>query len=478
MYTAQNTSAYGQTNGRGRNDQLRDSTESVNSTNIAPVANVTIASRESHERPRRAPHLTRALQHRNYRLFFSGQTVSLVGTWITRIATSWLVYRLSGSVFLLGVVGFFGQIPTLILAPFAGVLVDRMDRHRILVVTQFLSMLQSVGLAVLTFSGIITVADVLMLQVAQGIINAFDTPARQAFVVEMVEDRADLPNAIALNSSMVNASRVIGPSIGGLIIAAVGEGWCFTIDAVSYLAVIASLLAMRIVKLEKTRPDTHVWEELRNGFQYVTRFVPVRESLLLLALVGTMGMPYTVLMPAIAAGVLHGGPHTLGYLMTASGLGALGGALYLASRTSVLGLGRAIVVATITFGAALVAFSLSRVLWLSLLLMPFVGGGMMVEMASTNTIIQTIVDDQMRGRVMAFYTMAFLGTAPLGSLLAGFVADHIGPMKTIMLGGASCIIAGAVFAWRLPTLRAHVRPIYIERGILAATEIEAGSKAL
>jgi len=439
---------------------------------------VTVASREPPERPRRSPHLTRALQHRNYRLFFSGQTVSLVGTWITRIATSWLVYRLSGSVFLLGVVGFFGQIPTLILAPFAGVLVDRWDRHRILVVTQFLSMLQSVALAVLTFVGIITVADVLVLQVVQGIINAFDTPARQAFVVEMVEDRADLPNAIALNSSMVNASRVIGPSIGGLIIAAVGEGWCFTLDAISYLAVIASLLAMRIIKLERRRAETKVWDELRDGFHYVIHFTPVRDSLILLALVGTMGMPYTVLMPAIAAGVLHGGPHTLGYLMTASGIGALGGALYLASRATVLGLGRAIVVATITFGAALVAFSFSRSVWLSLLILPFVGGGMMVEMASTNTIIQTIVEDHLRGRVMAFYTMAFLGTAPLGSLLAGFVADRVGPMKTILLGGSTCIIAGLLFALRLPRLRAHVRPIYIERGILAAAEIEGGSKAL
>src|SRR3954469_4182460 len=422
--------------------------------------------------------LTRALRHRNYRLFFGGQSISLIGTWITRIATSWLVYRLTGSELLLGVVGFCSQIPMLILSPIAGVLVDRWDRHRILVITQILSALQSAVLAVLALMNVITVAEVIVLQVLQGVINSFDAPARQACVVEMVEDRADLPNAIALNSSMINASRIIGPSVGGIIIAAVGEGWCFTIDAVSYLAVIASLMAMRIVKLERSRPDTRVLEELKNGFTYVARFAPVRESLLLLALVGTMGMPYTVLMPAIAAGVLHGGPHTLGYLMTASGVGALGGALYLASRTTVLGLGRAIVAATMTFGVALVAFSFSRNLWLSLLLMPFVGGGMMVEMASTNTIIQTIVDDQMRGRVMAFYTMAFLGTAPLGSLLAGFVADHIGPMKTILLGGTSCIIAGAVFAMRLPKLRAHVRPIYIERGILAAAEIEGGSKAL
>jgi MFS family permease len=427
--------------------------------------------------PRKPLHLTRALQHRNYRLFFSGQTVSLVGTWITRIATSWLVYRLTGSVFLLGIVGFFGQIPTLVLAPFAGVLVDRWNRHRILVITQVLSMLQSVGLAVLTFAGIITVTDILLLQLAQGMINAFDTPARQAFVVEMVEDRADLPNAIALNSSMVNASRIVGPSIGGVLIAAFGEGWCFALDAISYIAVLASLLAMRVDK-PPARARTAVLHDLAAGFRYVGRFAPTRDSLLLVALVATMGMPYTVLMPAIAAAVLHGGPHTLGYLMTASGVGALAGALYLASRRSVLGLGRAIVLATITFGLGLIAFSLSHHTWLSLIILPFVGGGMMVEMASTNTILQTIVSDDMRGRVMSFYAMAFLGTAPLGSLLAGSLAAHVGPMETVMFGGFACVIGGMVFALRLPRLRAHVRPIYIERGILAAAEIEGGSKSL
>lgn len=439
---------------------------------------MTPAPPNRHEPPRKKLQITRALQHRNYRLFFSGQTVSLVGTWITRIATSWLVYRLTGSVFLLGIVGFFGQIPTLVLAPFAGVLVDRWDRHRILLITQFLSMLQSVGLAVLTFSGAITVTDILILQVAQGIINAFDTPARQAFVVEMVEDRSHLSNAIALNSSMVTASRVVGPSIGGVLIAAFGEGWCFTVDAISYVAVIASLLAMRLEKRPVRVSETRMLQELRAGFRYVTRFAPVRDSLLLLALVATMGMPYTVLMPAIAATVLHGGPHTLGFLMTAAGVGALAGAVYLASRTSVLGLGRAIVVATVTFGAALVAFSFSRILWLSLLLLPFVGGGMMVEMAATNTIVQTIVEDEMRGRVMAFYAMAFLGTAPLGSLMAGLVASHIGPMRTIMIGGVACIIGGVIFAFRLPVLRAHVRPIYIERGILVVAEIDGGAKSL
>jgi MFS family permease len=425
-----------------------------------------------------ATHLTRALRHRNYRLFFSGQTVSLVGTWITRIATSWLVYRLTHSVFLLGVVGFFGQIPTLLLAPFTGVLIDRWNRHRILVVTQVLAMLQSVALAALTLAGIITVTEILALQVVQGIINAFDTPARQTFVVEMVTDRADLPNAIALNSSMVNASRIIGPSVGGIMIAAVGEGWCFALDAVSYLAVIASLLAMRLEKFSPPAANTRMLDELRTGFRYVTRFPPVRDSLILLALVATMGMPYNVLMPAIAASVLHGGPHTLGYLMTAIGVGALGGAFYLASRRSVLGLGRVMVTATGTFGVGLIAFSFSRVLWLSLLLLPFVGAGMMVVMASTNTILQTIVEDDMRGRVMSFYTMAFLGTAPLGSLLAGFAADHIGPTNTVTLGGIACALAAAVFAARLPRLRIHVHPIYIERGILAAAEIEGGAKSL
>lgn len=425
-----------------------------------------------------ASHLTRALRHRNYRLFFAGQTVSLVGTWITRIATSWLVYRLTHSVFLLGVVGFFGQIPTLLLAPFTGVLIDRWNRHRILVVTQALAMLQSVALAALTLAGRITVAEILALQVVQGIINAFDTPARQTFVVEMVTERADLPNAIALNSSMVNASRIIGPSVGGVMIAAVGEGWCFALDAVSYLAVIASLLAMHLEKFSPPTTNTRMLDELRTGFRYVTRFPPVRDSLLLLALVATMGMPYTVLMPAIAANVLHGGPHTLGYLMTAIGFGALGGAFYLASRRSVLGLGRVMVAATFAFGAGLIAFSFSRALWLSLILLPVVGAGMMVLMASTNTILQTIVEDDMRGRVMSFYTMAFLGTAPLGSLLAGFAGGHIGPMNTVTLGGVSCSLGAAVFAARLPRLRAHVRPIYIERGILAAAEIEGGSKSL
>jgi MFS family permease len=413
------------------------------------------------------PALLRALSSRNYRLFFGGQSVSLVGTWITRIATSWLVYRLTGSELLLGLVGFCGQIPTLGLAPFAGVLVDRYNRHRILVITQVLSALQSLALALLAFSGRITVEWILVLQVVQGFINAFDTPARQSFVVDMVEDRAHLPNAIALNSTMVNGSRIIGPSIGGVLIAAFGEGWCFMIDAISYIAVIGSLFAMTVSRAHPAKTQTSAIDELRAGFSYVTRFPPMWSALLLLAVVATMGMPYTVLMPAIAASVLHGGAHTLGFLMTASGVGALIGALYLASRSTVVGLGRLIVIATMVFGASLIAFSFSHQLWLSLAVLPFVGAGMMVEMASTNTFLQTIVEERYRGRVMAFYTMAFLGTAPIGSLLAGVLADRIGATRTVMFGGVACIIGGAWFWRRLPAWRALVRPIYVERGILS-----------
>ena len=410
--------------------------------------------------------LTRALQHRNYRLFFAGQTVSLVGTWLTRVATAWLVYRLTGSELLLGVTGFAGQIPLLVLAPFAGVLVDRWNRHRILVITQILSALQSLALAVLALANIITVTEVILLQVTQGIINAFDTPARQAFVVEMVDDRADLPNAIALNSSMFNASRIIGPSVAGIIIAAVGEGWCFAIDAVSYVAVILSLLAMNVPARAIVRTGSRMIEELNSGFRYAYRFAPVRELLLNVALIGTMGMPYAVLMPVFASKILHGGAHTLGILMASAGAGALLGTVYLASRHTVVGLGKVIVAATMILSAGLIAFSLSHSLWLSLAVLPFVGAGMMLQAASANTILQTIVDEDLRGRVMALYTVAVLGTQPIGSLVAGILADRIGAPHTILIGAIVCVMGGIWFAYRRPLLAKYVRPIYIERGIL------------
>ncbi len=411
--------------------------------------------------------MVRALSHRNYRLFFAGQGTSLVGTWITRVATSWLVYRLTDSAAILGIVGFAGQIPTFVLAPFAGVWVDRLSRHRVLVATQVLSMLQSFALAWLALAGIINVTHILLLSALQGVINAFDTPARQSFVVDMIEDRADLANAIALNSSMVNGARLIGPSVAGILIAAAGEGWCFMVDGLSYVAVVASLLMMRLAQAAaRPRADTHVVEELREGFGYAFGFAPIRSVLLLLALVSLMGMPYTVLMPVMAAGVLHGGPHTLGFLMGATGIGALSGAVYLASRRSVLGLGRVIPAAAILFGCGLIAFSRSRSLPLSLVLMVLTGVGFMVQMASSNTIIQTIVREELRGRVMSFYTMAFMGTAPFGSLLAGTLATRFGAPATILLGGLSCIAGGLIFGWRLPRLRELVMPIYVERGIL------------
>jgi MFS family permease len=410
--------------------------------------------------------MLRALRYRNYRLFFGGQSVSLIGTWMTRIATSWLIYRLTHSALLLGVVSFAGQIPTFLLAPFAGVRVDRWDRHRVLVVTQVLAMLQSFALAALALAGRITVWDVLWLSVFQGLINAFDMPARQAFVVQMVEDRRDLSNAIALNSSMVNMARLIGPSIAGVIIAAVGEGYCFLIDGISYLAVIASLLLMRVTGSRPQRVAKKTLTELAEGWQYVSRFAPIRSILLLLALVSLMGMPYTVLMPIFAGSILHGGPHTLGFLMGAAGVGALTAAFRLAARRSVLGLGKLTAISAALFGGGLVAFSRSHWLWLSLILIFFVGFGMMQQMASSNTIVQTILEEDKRGRVMSYYAMAFTGMAPFGSLLAGTVADRIGAPSTLLISGACCIAGAIWFATQLPVIRKLVRPIYMELGII------------
>jgi MFS family permease len=408
----------------------------------------------------------RALRSRNYRLFFTGQSVSLIGTWMTQIATSWLVYRLTGSAWLLGIVGFASRIPTFLLGPIAGVWVDRWNRHHTLIVTQILSMMQSFALAGLALAGIITIREVIWLGLAQGIINAFDMPARQAFVIQMVEDRADLGNAIALNSSMVNTARLLGPSIAGVIIAAVGEGYCFLIDGFSYLAVIASLLAMRIAPVQRRSAEKAIWQELKEGWHYVTGFAPIRSILLLLALVSLVGMQYTVLMPIFAAQVLHGGAHTLGFLMGASGVGALAGATFLATRKNVLGLGRLVPWAAAAFGTGLILLGLSRFLWLSLPLMMFVGAAMMIQMAASNTILQTIVEDDKRGRVMSFYSMAFLGMAPFGSLLAGALAYHVGAPRTVMISGLICIAGASWFASRLTAMRAVIHPIYRKLGII------------
>jgi MFS family permease len=411
-------------------------------------------------------HAWRALRHRNFRLFFGGQSISLVGTWMTRIATSWLVYRLTGSALLLGTISFAGQIPTFLLAPFAGVWVDRLDRRKVLVWTQTLSMVQSLLLAGMTLSGRITIPWLLAVSVMQGMINAFDMPGRQAFLVQMVEDKRDLGNAIAINSSMVNVARLIGPSLAGMLIAVTSEGWCFLIDGISYLAVIASLLMMRIHVPAVKRLSASVLTDLKAGWTYVSEFLPVRTILLLFAVISLMGMPFVVLMPIFAARVLHGGPHTLGFLMGAMGVGALTSALSLAARKSVRGLIRMIPIAAAVFGLGLIGFGLSRVFWLSMIMVLVAGMGMMQGMASSNTIIQTIVSEDKRGRVMSYYTMAFMGMAPFGSLLAGTMAHKVGAPWTVIMNGSAVLLGAAWFMTKLPAVRREIRPVYREMGIL------------
>ena len=389
-----------------------------------------------------------------------------MGTWMTRIATSWLVYRLTGSALLLGTVSFAGQIPTFLIAPFAGVWVDRLDRRQVLVWTQALSMVQSLALAGLTLSHLITIPWVLALSVMQGLINAFDMPGRQAFMVQMVDDRRDLSNAIAINSSMVNMARLVGPSLAGMLIAVSSEGWCFLIDGISYIAVIVSLLMMRLTVVQTRREVTSTWTELKEGWRYVSEFLPVRTILLLFAAVSLMGMPFVVLMPVFAAQVLHGGPHTLGFLMGALGVGALTSALSLVLRKSVRGLLKMIPIAAAVFGTGLIAFGLSHVLWLSLLLMLFTGFGMMQGLTASNTIIQTLVPEDKRGRVMSYYTVAFVGMAPFGSLMAGGLAHAIGAPHTVIFSGVACI-AGSLWFWsRIKVIRKDMRPIYEQLGIL------------
>ena len=384
-----------------------------------------------------------------------------------QVALGWLVYRLTHSAFLLGLVGFCGQIPSLFVAPLAGVWADRWNRHRMIVATQALSMLQALLLAGLVLGGVVQVWHVLGLSLFLGVVNAFDVPARQSFLVEMVGGREDLANAIALNSSTFNAARLVGPSVAGVLIAVAGEGVVFLVNGVSYVAVIAALLAMRVpARPRPSGPFAPAWLNLREGVTYVTRFAPVRAILLLVSLVSLAGAPYAVLMPVFAADVLHGDAHTLGFLVGSIGVGALCGALLLASRQTVRGLGRYIVVAVAGFGVALVGFSLSRSLWLSLVLVFFTGFGLMVHMAASNTILQTVVDDDKRGRVMSFYAASFQGTMPVGSLLAGGLAGLVGAPRTLQLGGVACVLGALAFARALPGIRAQVRPIYARLGIL------------
>jgi MFS family permease len=409
----------------------------------------------------------RALKSRNYRLFFGGQTVSLIGTWMTRIATNWLVYRLTGSAWMLGLIGFLGQVPTFALGPFAGVWVDRWSRHRTLVWTQVLSMLQSFGLAALAFSAHIRFWQIAVLSLAQGFINAFDTPARQAFLLEMVEDRTVLSNAIALNSTMLNMARLVGPALGGLIIAGYGEAWCFTIDGISYGAVILSLLLMHVAPApERRREEENLWRELAEGFSYISESVAIRSILLLLAVVSLVGMPYTVLLPIFAQQIFHGGAHTLGMLMGAAGVGALVAGVNMAARRSIIGLGRRIGLAALLLAGGVFGLGLSRNLALSVVAVGAAGFAMMQHTSSANTILQTISAPNMRGRVMSYFSMAFMGMTPFGSLLGGAVAARIGAPLTLEASAIIIAVAALVYFAALPAVRRALRPIYVELGIL------------
>ena len=414
----------------------------------------------------------RALGSRNYRLFFGGQGVSLIGTWVQRVALYWLAYRLTDSAVVLGAVGFAGNIPAFVLSPVAGVLADRWDLRRSLIVAQVLALVQALVLAWLTVTEAVAVWHILALSAVLGVINAFDMPARQAFVVQMVDRAEDLSNAIALNSFLVNGARLLGPVAAGVLVAVVGEGTCFVLNAVSYVPVIAALVAMRMAPRARRERSESLTRDLREGFAYAFGFAPIRALLVLLGLSSLMGMPYATLMPIFAKDILRGGPYTLGLLLASSGLGALIGATYLASRSSVVGLERITIAGTALFGLSLAAFACSSVLWLSLAMMLLSGLGMMLQMAATITLLQTLVDDDKRGRVMSLYTMAFLGMSPFGSLLAGYLAGWIGASWTLLLGGLCCVLGALVFAIRWPALRRLVQPVYVRKGILSEASPE------
>lgn len=425
--------------------------------------------------------MLRAFKSRNYRLFFAGQIVSLVGTWLTLVATSWLVYRLAQqhmperSAAILGFVGFAGQIPVFFLAPFAGVWVDRLNQHAILIVTQALSMLQSFALAFLALRHMITIPEIIGLNAFQGLVNAVDIPTRQAFVVKMVENREDLSNAIALNSSMVHTARLVGPAVAGILIYKVGEGLCFLLDGFSYLAVIAALVAMRVKPHATGKLHKHPIHEFKEGFRYAFGFAPIRTLLLVVALVSLMAMSQSTLMPLMADRVLGGRERVYGLLLCASGFGAFIGSIYLAWRRTVLGLGRVIAVGIFVFGAGMIAFAESRWMWLSMPLLTVMGAAMVVQFAACNTVLQTIVDDDKRGRVMSLFAMCFMGMSPFGALLAGIIADRIQAPLTLAVTGAGCVAAGILFSYRLPSLRPLVRGIYVKKGIIP--EVASGMQA-
>jgi MFS family permease len=400
-----------------------------------------------------------ALESRNYRLFFIGQIISLIGTWMTQTASLWLVYHLSSSPFLLGVVGFASQVPIFFLAPFAGVLIDRINRHRLLIWTQVASMLQSLALAAFALTHTIGIVHLVALSLVQGLINALDMPTRQALVVEFVERKEHLGNAIALNSSLFNLARLVGPALAGFVVASVGPGYCYAIDGLSYVAVIIALMAMHLPAPGARRTHQHPWADLKQGFHYALGFAPIRALIVLVAAVSAIGFCYTVLTPIFARDVFHGDARTLGYLMSASGIGALTAALYLGGRQTVRGLGNVITAGGTAMGVGLIGFACSRWLPLSLACLTLTGMGGVLLMASSNTLVQTLVEDDKRGRVMSIFSMAFTGTMPLGNLLAGSVASHWGTTPTLIVCGATCVVIALFFFRSIPKLRAAAAPV-------------------
>jgi MFS family permease len=411
----------------------------------------------------------RALRHRNFRLFFLGQLISLIGTWMQTVALSWLVYRLTGSSALLGSVNFASQIPVFLLSPLGGVVADRYSRHRVVVATQTASMLLACALAGLTLFNVIKVWEIFVLSALLGVVNAFDIPARQAFIVEMTS-REDLINAIALNSSAFNGARIIGPAVAGILVAAVGEGWCFFANAVSYIAVIAGLLMMRVAPFRSSHGETSALRHVIEGFGFVAHTGPIRALLLLVGLVSLAGMPFSVLMPIFADRILHAGAEGLGILMGISGAGALAGALILASRQTVRGLGRWVALSSGIFSALLIVFAYSRWFWLSAALLVPIGFFVMIQMGSTNTLIQSMTPDHLRGRVLAAYSMMLMGMAPIGALIAGVAAERFGAPATVAAGGVACGIGSAAFAWYLPRIRQEARELILAQSATITPE--------
>jgi MFS family permease len=422
----------------------------------------------------RYAHAWRALRHRNFRLYIVGQGISVIGTWMTRIAMAWLVYRLTHSALMLGTIGFANQISMFLLAPVAGVVIDRVNRQKLLMWTQALLMAHSLTLAALTLTHTITVPTIFCLAIFQGLVNTFDMPTRQSFYSRMVEDREDLTNAIALNSAIFNCARLLGPSLAGMLIAATSEGWCFLIDGISFAAVLTSVAMMRIPAEAEKKERAHPVEELREGWNYMVQAVAIRDLLGLFMVVCLMGWPFTTLMPVFAAQVLHGGPHTLGFLMGALGLGALTGSVSLSLRRTVRGLVGTLPLAALGMGCGLILFGFSKVLWVSLILMLFTGFSLLRGTVGTNTLVQTLLDDKMRGRVMAYYTLVLEGMGPWGALSAGTLAERLGAPHAVMISGTACILGSVWFWLRIGKVRAAMRPTFERLGIVPVLVVSDG----